>query len=271
MTNAREIAELAARLRRWADSTQALTRGTSGTLGGLDMASDRVVKLLELQQHPLAARAKKERAKFLSLPSKVDKEVAQAASHEEIEKAKRTLHDCRNRAHRLAETLEIIAADQPPETAASEDAPSHADAKPAGSRDAKQPARATLLPWSDAPNRSCFVFTNEGRFEFWHCGGRRDLRLGKKGRVYKLLSLFIDKDIVSQKNVKECVCTNKVTPFHAVRDINRQLNQKVEKLGFHPVPKNVAFVYFDSESSTYTMKPKVLPQKTADELWGLDS
>jgi hypothetical protein len=128
----------------------------------------------------------------------------------------------------------------------------------------------SVAPWSDPPRRSCFVMDGN-RFMFWHGGKKEDLRLGAKSRAHKLLALFAAAEMLLPKTVKGEICTEKTRPSEAVRNVNRSLNKKIAAFGFQNIPKNVAFIYYDGQTNTYCIRPRVLHRKDADELLGLDS
>lgn len=123
----------------------------------------------------------------------------------------------------------------------------------------KSKAESSFKPWNRAGN-ACFVL-DESRVKFWNGEKLTDLKLRSGSKAHTLLPMLSVGALVN-KEVKKAICTPKTSPYDAVRNLNRMLNDKVKKLNIQEVPPNTAFIARDERTGEYF---STLPIKSFQE------
>lgn len=120
-------------------------------------------------------------------------------------------------------------------------------------------AATSFIPWRN-PGEACFVIDGS-RIKFWNGDDLKDIRLKNNSKTHLLLNLLSAGDLVKAE-VKKAICTPKVSPFDAVRNINRTLNGKMKEINISNVPENVEFISRDEQTERYYSR---LPIMTMQE------
>lgn len=111
-----------------------------------------------------------------------------------------------------------------------------------------QKAATSFARWNN-PGEACFVL-DEDRIKFWNGDELKDLRLKSGSRSHMLLPM-LQEGQMSNAEVKKAICSDKTSPYDAVRDVNRTLNDKIKKLNIQDVPSNVEFIGRDDRTGLY--------------------
>lgn len=109
-------------------------------------------------------------------------------------------------------------------------------------------------PWKNSGD-ACFVLESARIRFFYNNGDTKDLNLSHGSRTYKLLNLFVAKNPLPQREIKE-LCSTKTRPSDLVKAANDTLNKKIAALKLPDVPRDVEFIKFDNGSKCYGLWPK---------------
>lgn len=112
----------------------------------------------------------------------------------------------------------------------------------------KTKVETSFKPW-DSPGDACFVIDG-ARIKFWDGNTLKDLKLRGNSRTYNLITMLFLAQL-TKADVKKAICTEKTSPFDAVRDVNRTLNEKMIKLNIQNAPRNIEFVCRDKRTEQY--------------------
>lgn len=123
----------------------------------------------------------------------------------------------------------------------------------------KSKVETSFIPWNGAGN-ACFVLDG-ARVKFWNGDALTDLKLRNNSKTHKFLPI-LSGGALSKAEVKKEICTQKTSPYDAVRDVNRLLNGKIKKLNIKKVPQDTAFVACDKRTGHYY---STLPIKSFQE------
>ena len=123
----------------------------------------------------------------------------------------------------------------------------------------KTKAESSFKPWNRAGD-ACFVLAG-ARVKFWNGEKLKDLKLRSGSKAHMLLPMLATRALTN-KEVKKAICTLKTSPYDAIRNINRMLNDKIKTLNIQEVPPNTAFIARDERTGEYF---STLPIKSYQE------
>ena len=112
----------------------------------------------------------------------------------------------------------------------------------------KTKAETSFKPW-DSHGEACFVLDGN-RIKFWNGNDLTDLKLKSGSRTHTLIPMLYEAQL-TKADVKKAICTEKTSPFDAVRDVNRTLNDKIKKLNIQNVPPNIEFISREERTEQY--------------------
>jgi len=113
---------------------------------------------------------------------------------------------------------------------------------------ASEKAATKFRLWK-SPSDTCFVIVGN-RVKFYHKGELTDLRLKSFGKTHNVFSEMYGKGLRSE-DAKLNLCPDNTKPHDFFRNINRELNNKIAKLGVSGVPNDVEFIQYLPESREY--------------------
>ena len=113
---------------------------------------------------------------------------------------------------------------------------------------ASEKAATKFRLWK-SPSDTCFVI-GSNRVKFYHKGKITDLRLKSLGKTHNVFSIMSDRNLRSE-DAKLNLCPDNTKPHDFFRNINRELNNKIAKLGISGVPNDVEFIQYLPESREY--------------------
>lgn len=122
----------------------------------------------------------------------------------------------------------------------------------------KQKTEKRFQIWQN-PGDASFVIDGD-RIMFYHGEKLRDLRIKNHSRAHKMLMVLTTGEVPATA-VKTYVCSDGTKPSEAVRDIDRQLNDKIAKVGFTQVPLDTQFITHVRERNAYTCDLPIVPRE----------
>ncbi len=110
------------------------------------------------------------------------------------------------------------------------------------------------------PGDACFIIEGN-RVMFHHDGNLRDLSLKSHGKAQNLLVMLCG-GILQSHDVKTKLCTSGTKPIQLVSRVNKQLNDKIRKLGFKCLPEyDVEFIHHEPRFGHYESVLKIFASR----------
>jgi len=113
---------------------------------------------------------------------------------------------------------------------------------------ASEKASTKFRLWKN-PGDACFAIVGN-RVKFCYKGELTDLRLKSFGKTHDVFTVMYDGGLRTE-DAKRTLCPRNTKPHDFFRNINRELNNKIAKLGISGVPNDVEFIQYLPESREY--------------------